>query len=162
MINRFINYPDVSLPFKRVISIYSTHITKEYFQITNYYANRIIKAALFLSYKNLGPKIYEINRTDDFLIIKMEKLIEITEDINPDRIFDMVHTLHNNDWCHGDLHGKNIMINENKELRIIDFDTMFRISKGKTDKKVLKYILSVNYNNYKKFVSEDDFTNWQY
>jgi len=159
MENQFIYSPDRTIPCKRIITIYPNYVTKEYINISDYYINRIIKASLFLNHKKVGPTIYEIKRDNKFLIIKMEKLLEV-EDINEEKMINIVNILHDNDWCHGDLHSKNIMNNKNKELRIIDFDTMFRISRGKNDKRVLKYILYTNYKNYLEFITKDDFENW--
>lgn len=152
--------------FKRIITIYSDYVTKEYFNISEYYINRIIKAALFLNHKKIGPLIYEIKRNiipikdsheNNYLSIKMEKLNELNDELNKENVSNLINTLHKNDWYHGDLHQWNIMVNCNKEIKLIDFDTMFRISKGRKDKNVKNYIVYCRYNNYLDYLKKDDF-----
>lgn len=76
-----------------------------------------------------------------------------------------VARLHQLDICHGDLHLGNIVLAGNLEentltdVFLIDWDTAFHISTGKTEPRVIRWRSAYDFDTYEQFV-EHDFHNF--
>lgn len=97
---------------------------KDLFDRTVYYYNLLDKLGI-------GPKIEEIVVSDNKLIIYMEDLPQrLTPKIIKKRdkdIKNLIKKLHSHNLIHGDLHGGNLMIDKDGNLKIIDLETMFNL-----------------------------------
>jgi serine/threonine protein kinase len=110
--------------------------------ITPAFFEKEVQDLLLISELNIGPKIYGAGifeyEGNDFGIIVMEHF-EVTlnvylnqlssSNITDKKIYDrlkrdisdIIDILHKHKICHNDLHTDNIMLNYNKQLRLIDF-----------------------------------------
>jgi tRNA A-37 threonylcarbamoyl transferase component Bud32 len=146
------------LPFKTKVNIGKKTVIKIYKQIDNYYLNRVLEAATFLSNTGLGPKILNINIDEKSMVLEYEKvdIPEWTDELRK-KMVKRIDRLHAHDFCHGDLIKENIGI-KNGKLLFLDPDTMFHISIGRKDQHVLEYIRD----NFDEDMSYEDFVEYDY
>ena len=119
-----------------------TTFTKRYLGIGDYHWNRIKKASQAFSDAGIGPKILDIQDTEEsHRSITYERIVPFDQDDESPRpsalsleqikeqIRDAVTTMHKMGYGHGDLHITNLGFLGDK-IYIIDHDTVYRIAKG--------------------------------
>lgn len=90
---------------------------------------RVMCAYKYFNDNNLCPKIYNMTRNGDCILIEMEliktKMCEAVIEKHEDLIRSSIESLHQKGVYHGDLHGDNIAIREDGTLVFLDLDTVF-------------------------------------
>lgn len=94
-----------------------------------YMASRIIGNHRLCDHLKIGPKLYQSFRINGVIVLITEYL---PYDLNDKYIADneavfkkFISNLHSKGIYHGDLHGGNIRLDKNGQIKIIDLETMF-------------------------------------
>lgn len=119
------------------------YIIKEIFPVDSDSFKNEVKIHRKLSKKQIAPKIYDAWMDDNNGFIVMDKMtttlkqyLKIHRRLSSSKLYEVfmtINIMHENGVQHNDLHSSNIMLNDSKNIYIIDFGKS--ILKKKLDKK---------------------------
>lgn len=135
-----------------------------------YMSSRIIGNYRLCDRLKFGPKIYQSFKINEIYILILEYIpFELNDDYitkNENIFKQFVSKLHSCGIYHGDLHGGNIRLDKNGQIKIIDLETMFYIDEIQGDK-ILNPLIEewikegFDIDNIKEFIDYELNTNWK-